>query len=460
MSVLDANTPHATVARQLRESTDLGLPDGWWHWENVLRAHQLLSREYLASLQPYPADRFNGRGVVICAGGHRLFTNGWVCMRMLRHVGCTLPIEFWHLENEIDPHMARLVRPYGVTCVNATSLAKELPRPPRILMGWELKPFALLQTGFREVLLLDADNVAVANPDFLFDTPQFTEVGTVFWPDYERLASERLIWEAVEVPYRDEREVESGQVLIDKAKCWEALSLTMHYNEHSDFYYKHIHGDKCTFQLAWPRTDTRYVMPQKGIHSLDATMCQHDFEGRRLFQHRNMDKWQLTARNRVIGDFWMEQECRDFLRDLAARWNGSPFTINDPRNAAQALCQMIVKHHFIYHRVGHDQRLIEFLPDGRIGNGAAACERRWSVNCVGEAARLTIVGDAGVTCHLSYDADGILRGRWLNHERMPIELIRAATRLPGPQAVVAEAAVEGATPKTSDARLQSEPLAS
>jgi hypothetical protein len=32
-------------------------------------------------------------------------------------------------------------------------------------------------------------------------------------------------------------------------------------------------------------------MPSRGIDALPGVMCQHDFEGRRLFQHRNMRKW-------------------------------------------------------------------------------------------------------------------------------------------------------------------------
>src|SRR5205085_2739777 len=37
------------------------------------------------------------RGIVICAGGPRYLPCAWVCIKMLRHVGCELPIEIWHL---------------------------------------------------------------------------------------------------------------------------------------------------------------------------------------------------------------------------------------------------------------------------------------------------------------------------------------------------------------------------
>lgn len=51
-------------------------------------------------------------------------------------------------------------------------------------------------------------------------------------------------------------------------------------------------------------------------------MCQHDFQGRRVFQHRNMDKWNLFMRNRKIADFWLEDDCFRYLHELGERWDG------------------------------------------------------------------------------------------------------------------------------------------
>jgi hypothetical protein len=51
-------------------------------------------------------------------------------------------------------------------------------------------------------------------------------------------------------------------------------------------------------------------------------MCQHDFKGRRVFQHRNMDKWDYLLMNRKVYDFWFEQECRDYIVRLRKIWDG------------------------------------------------------------------------------------------------------------------------------------------
>jgi hypothetical protein len=120
-----------------------------------------------------------------------------------------------------------------------------------------------------------------------------------------------------------EPEFETGQVLIDKARCWEPLSLTLWFNEHANFYYHYIYGDKETFHLAFRKVRKHYAMVPWPIHPLDSTMCQHDFEGRRIFQHRNQDKWDLFQRNKAIEDFWFEDECRHHLDQLRRQWDGT-----------------------------------------------------------------------------------------------------------------------------------------
>ena len=55
--------------------------------------------------------------------------------------------------------------------------------------------------------------------------------------------------------------------------------------------------------------------------------------------------------------------------------------------------------------------------------GAAAAERGWRLERAGGEPVLSIEGDYGVICRLRLDHDGVWRGRWLQFEQMPIELI-------------------------------------
>jgi len=116
---------------------------------------QMACERYLQTIPEYPGD-CRGRGIVICGGGVRYFTNAWVCINMLRRLGCRLPVELWHLgPRELDRKMKGLLAPLGVECVDAFRVRQK--HPVRKLGGWELKPYAILHCPFEEVLLLDAD---------------------------------------------------------------------------------------------------------------------------------------------------------------------------------------------------------------------------------------------------------------------------------------------------------------
>lgn len=285
----------------------------------VFKDRLVQAEQFVAQLGQVPRfDLEQPRGIVICAGGAKYFPCAWVCIKMLRQVGCSLPIEIWHLgPEEMSERMRALVSDLGVNCVDALEVAKE--RPSRILNGWELKCYAVVNCRFQHVILLDADNVPVVDPTSLFDCSPYREHGAIFWPDIGNMPRNREIWAIAGVEYRDEPEFESGQLVVDKARCWTALQLAMHYNENSDFYYQYVYGDKETFHFAFRKVGKSYAMPSKGIEFIDGTLCQHDFEGNRLFQHR-IKKWNLDGNHPTSG-FWFDVDCRIYLQELRQRWS-------------------------------------------------------------------------------------------------------------------------------------------
>lgn len=175
---------------------------------------------------------------------------------------------------------------------------------PVSLSGFMLKPLSIIQSSFREVLFLDADNMCVKNPDTLFSMPQYLEHGAVFWPDYWRTAPTNPIWEIIDSNKFDIQEQESGQILIDKEKCWEALNLAMYFNTQSDHYYQMLYGDKDTFKFAWIALNKPFHMIQQQVGTCGyiaadkrfygTTMVQHAPDNTFLFLHRNLIKWDVT----------------------------------------------------------------------------------------------------------------------------------------------------------------------
>ena len=385
----------------------------------------------MASAGPYPAHRFQGRGIVICAGGPRFFTCAWVLVRVLRDILKTsLPIQVWYRgASELDPLMRALLEQYKVEAVDACAIESHRPPSER----WALKPFAILHSRFQEVVLLDADNVPVIDPALLLAFPPYRETGAIFWPDLKPLPPESQIWEICRVPYREEASFESGQMVFDKARCWKALLLTMHMNERADFYYRHINGDKDTFHLAWRLLDLPYSMvphpPRLMVGGQEDPLFvysswvlgQRDFEGRVILQHRNWPKFILFGKNPHYPGFVYEEECFKFLDELARLWNGRVSTLELPPPENYRLNR--AARWFRYVRISDHERLLEFLPGQAIGYGSSKREKTWRVIPEGATSVLEILGDDFVTCRLTRHEDGVWRGRWLRFERTPVELI-------------------------------------
>ena len=275
--------------------------------------------QFLDRLGAYPSGDYRGRGIVLCAGGTRYFRYAWVCINMLRRMGCRLPIEMWHFGHyELDEFMTELVRPLDVTTVDALQVRKR--HPIRLLLSYAIKPYALLHSSFEEVLLLDADNVPLINVETLFDEPGFRGSGSLFWPDEAPISASNPIWRICNLPYREEPAFESGQMVIAKPASWRALNLTMHMNAHSDYFYQYLQGDKDCFQIAWRVACAPYSLIPYPMKRLAGAMCQHNSYGRLVFQHRNDAKWDRDIQR--IPGFVHEDECLALLDELDRRWDG------------------------------------------------------------------------------------------------------------------------------------------
>ena len=186
----------------------------------------------------FDATDYSDRGVIVAAGGARLFVNAYVLAHVLRRrLNCTAPIEVWHYgADELSPRMKALLADLGVGTVDATQIAARSALTIRD--GWQLKPLALVGCRFAEVLMLDADQVPVVDPTVAFAWPQYREAGAVFWPDILDIRADNPIWAALGLPGERSVSIESGQVLVDKRRHLRAALATLALNEAAETTYR------------------------------------------------------------------------------------------------------------------------------------------------------------------------------------------------------------------------------
>ena len=183
--------------------------------QTVVRREQW--RAALAAIPEYPAGRFAGRGIVICAGGTSLAA-ALATVSLLRGLGCLLPVELWHQRGEVLPLHAPILAELNVTSkvfedfVKAEQLVSQDPRNGRL---YQLKPLALLHSSFEEVLQLDADNTPIRNVEYLFDQGAYNDAGIVLWPDYWKTNPHNPIWRIIgATPWTSREQVRTFRSMI------------------------------------------------------------------------------------------------------------------------------------------------------------------------------------------------------------------------------------------------------
>lgn len=262
---------------------------------------------WLARVPPYPGGA--GRGVVIPAGGAYL-VGAWVIIGLLRHLGCLLPVEIWHQgPAELTPVADAIARRFSRVkfCdIGRSGGAREKG-------GWQLKAEALARTGFREALLLDADNHPLSDPIHLFGSPELAAAGTLFWrgpTGFIEYASG--VWPRFGLTARTQAGIDSAQILVDRERAWTAIAFAEFLNQNSAIYWRDIWGDADTFVLAWLKTETPFWMSGQKPPLVGRSMYYATPAGKACFRHRFDEKWSIKE----APPQWDKTPSAELLREL------------------------------------------------------------------------------------------------------------------------------------------------
>ncbi|KAK1943185.1 hypothetical protein P3T76_005822 [Phytophthora citrophthora] len=273
---------------------------------------------------------FPSRGIVMVVYP-ALVPSAYATLRAIRDIfGCKLPIEVWFVRGEMRKYPESLA-PLRNLQRNATIDLKfrEIETNGKSIR-FESKIYAIYNSHFDQILFLDADNVPVRDPSFLFDTPEFVKMGAVFWPDYWHphntmfyINSNSLVWELLDMSFVDMFEQESGQLLLDRRRHAAPIQLAAFYTFHEPNYFQKQQlawGDKDLFRFAWLKLQVPFFMIQTppaiagmviGWSFCGMTMVQHDANGEVLFLHRNQRKLLGKPHPKVVED--MEKGLIDSL---------------------------------------------------------------------------------------------------------------------------------------------------
>lgn len=280
----------------------------------VVRKAQI-SNLLLPNIAPNPLQQTEPRNGIVMVVYPELLASAYATIRALREVlVCRLPIELWFRKQEMQL--------YPEAFTELQKLSNQMGRGITLraiaefgVAGFATKVYAIYHSVFESVLFLDADNVPVRDPTFLFESPEFKETGAVFWPDFWHPTStifniqpHSLVWELLDLPFISMFEQESGQLLVNRRRQAGPLELVKFYTLHRPNYFdrmKLAHGDKDLFRFAWLKQGAKFHMIQsppavagKVINDsfCGMTMVQHDAEGGVLFLHRNSHKLMGTVR--------------------------------------------------------------------------------------------------------------------------------------------------------------------
>ncbi|MCJ1448280.1 MAG: hypothetical protein MMC23_008795 [Stictis urceolatum] len=313
-------------------------------------------------------DKFQGKGIIIVGGNQKSMKRVKVILNQLKRLNSKLPIEIHYWAEEMNEESQKDISTmwheiHFNDLSSPTNIMKTNHNGPYI--NYQLKTAAVVNSRFAEPLLLDTDNIPIIDPAELYETAEYKDHGTLFWPDIARTRPNNPMWGITNTACKmDEYEQESGQLIVDKHKFFYHLQLAAWFNnEHAAYYNTFLLGDKDMFRFTWHALKTRYGRPKKWITSVGTlngdyycghSFAQHHPDGRVAFLHGGLLK---TITKEVMK--WQREN------------NGGIFQVYKRSEADET--------HGTNVKVSIKWDGADYFPDKKEGLGVASCTDYWDV---------------------------------------------------------------------------------
>jgi len=262
-----------------------------------------LIKSTLDGIQKYS---FYGEGVVLFGGGGKYFINAYLNVKLLRFLGCKLPIEWFYIPGECDDRHERIVANLSdVTFREIKGLPNLTPNLPRDGGGWQSKFFAILQSTFDNVIYLDSDCFCQTDPTFLLSCDEFKKYAAMMWYDgfswnlYQPWFNknlEELRRQFPSVRFNTPMTFETGQLVISKNRLGDIIYYATELNRWWHRTFRLSLGDKEALYIACETYQRPFYAVPRFPDVVDNAFVQYAPDCvTHLFSHCFASKWDHTC---------------------------------------------------------------------------------------------------------------------------------------------------------------------
>lgn len=284
--------------------------------------YQDLFNEWCSNIPPYDPDKSQGQGIVTCCGSREdIKIATYVLLRLLQYYDIELPVEIWQFDFEEDSWWTSLFESLGAT-VKSTSKEPQSYNTKQII-GWVLKTKALIESGFEDILFLDADVIPLQNPLWMIDFMKKNDLD-VFFPGvrlFQQHAGQKKGFGAIRhiTGTLPRYLFETGEIALNKRRAWYAINNARFFDVYADFFYRYIRGDKDSMLMGYLLTDTSWQWGATSrLELLEHGFMYYDENDKELFCHRASEKAKLglTYFNYYVMNDDIANLCEMYLAEL------------------------------------------------------------------------------------------------------------------------------------------------
>ena len=230
------------AARAIARSLEGARFDSTINLASVSSELERAARKALRSRVPCMQDQ----SIILLATNRDEVIEALACARLVRAWGSQLPMECW----AALPFLSRTKAAFHKSDVNVIDCSR-LNGTASPMTRAELRSHALAQTKYREVLVLDPGTFPLITPELLLTNRGFKTAGVMFFHQHGNRGRHGA-WKMCGVKF-PKNTVSASHFVIDRTRCWSALSLWRWVSERKYFFHGYVDGDGGQAQFAFAK---------------------------------------------------------------------------------------------------------------------------------------------------------------------------------------------------------------